>query len=387
MEPIIDDCKAGKKVYIFDPDGTERSAMIAWYLRFYVKAISINDAFEEVNEAYQMRVNKPAKWANVKVPRFARQRLFCHFEFMGLDLMTFEKLMKAKVFKPSRQNSKKLIVGEVKCGQIVHVDISTHFMDPAIDSYETIRLVKVDKWRKLQFDEIGPVKFESIDFDGETVNDFSRNLTNLMLGISVYPEHVDEEGNVREEFFTMRTDIFRTVEPLRFHPLMKRDTRTREQIPPLFCLWGNLRIPVKMAYVHIASHFYEQNARKLLYYERLVKLRQGGCNLLIIDFAGYDYDENGLDLKEYSQTPTGPWGAAQILVGMLTDVICWNLNALPQLVLAFYKSSMVEGHENGDIIKRSELSCSKEANFLGTSGTKENSLAVFQQSHERPRYI
>ena len=323
MCQIIELVKETKTVYIVDPDGTERSAMVAWYLLFNVSRISINDALSLVNMAYQKRSNKPIKWSNSVVPRFERQKVFCRYYLRDVDWRAFERSLKLTAYNATRQNSKRICKGDLRSGQIIADDISKEYCDPMIDKYEMVRLIGDENWSVLSFDNKVLIRFPELKYEGDRTNEFAYCFTNLFHGISVYREQLDDDGNVTEDFYSMRTAIFHLPNPLTRHPMSIKNLQTGEWEPPLFCLWMGQRMAWREAKVNVISSLYENVVRPTFTFKKLTKKLDTGVNVLIGDHDGFDFKEHDLQYREYAKQDVGPWGASHILYGMLTNQLVW----------------------------------------------------------------
>ncbi len=329
MVPIARSCIEGSSVYIFDQDGTGRSAMIAWYLLWKVTSHHKNDTLAMLNEEYKKaKVNTGSKWKNIIIPRFARQRSYMEYVMNESSWSSYIQQFRVRARGVAIDNRKRAISGKVRVGHIINQYVSNHYKDPRIEGYLTVRLIGEGKndWKALSPDVLGPVYFDMIGITGNVDKEYSYTLTNLFYAISLYEDQVDKDGNITPDFYARQIEIAHTMKTMRRHPLSPQSGHLGKD--PDFTVWGRNVLSFHDAKVFLFSHFYECFVLRTPQYQKLVDLKNAGQNLLIADYEGYDFKEHGMTYENYMHDPNASWGAAHVLYGMLINERPWRIKGL-----------------------------------------------------------
>lgn len=327
----------GKSIYILDPDGTERSALLAWRLLVRNTRCQISRAVELANEAYHKRKNKPLKWAKSTVPRFNRQMFFGTILFKGGYLRASKrKLSKAKhnFVKDGRhvKNRKQKARGKVFTDSLVDRLDSEQFLDPTRKGCISVRLVETayGVWHGLSALYLGPITLSFVSMYGVQMFETSYSLNNAFFSLWVFDEHLVQEenpsvhsGKPNPDFFSLHAEIVGSLKPMKRHPLYVRKTPYREGHLPKYIYWQGELIPFKYGKVYIYSALYRYLVSKTRVYRDLDNTLESGANVLILDYDATEFSELGMTYEEFMDDEEQPWTDAHILYGMLTNDMPW----------------------------------------------------------------
>lgn len=328
----------GKSVYILDPDGTERAALLAWRILVRNTRCQIVYALELVNEAYQARTNKPSKWKLVEIPRFNRQMFFGKILAKGgytrINKRAFSKVRKRHLGCSSHvENVIHRTRGQIHTDSLIDRISSGLYLDPMRIGYMNIRLVPTAEgvWHGLSGRYLGSVEIPFVSAYGVHTVETSPNFRNAFFSLWVFEEHLTclepnatfmtEKPNI--DFFTLHAQMVGTLEPMKKHPLYERKTPTFKGKSPKFLYWRGEMIPFKYAKVYIYSSLYRRMIMKTRVYRDLVNTVESGANVLILDYDAVDFNELGMTYEEFMNDEEQPWTDAHILYGMLTNEMPW----------------------------------------------------------------
>jgi hypothetical protein len=319
----------GKRVYIFDPDGTERAVLIAWKTLVRNTRCRNRVCFGLINEAYQNRINKPIKFANSIVPRFFRQLEFGNIYPRGgykqfTKRTAHEKRIYDRNAKESNFKRRKRTCGSIRLGVIVPREESDQYMDPFIRGYMTIRLIETSNgvWHGLSAINLGPIELNFVTMFGSHISELSYCLNNAFFSLWVFPEHLDGD-KPNADFFDLHARMVGALKPMKKHPLYMRKMPHHPGRLPKFLYWQGELIPFREAKIYIYSALYRHLVRKTRVFRDLENTLNSGANILLLDYDAVEFTELGMTYEEYMDDEKMPWTDAHILYGMLKNEMPW----------------------------------------------------------------
>uniref|UniRef100_A0A6C0CII2 Uncharacterized protein n=1 Tax=viral metagenome TaxID=1070528 RepID=A0A6C0CII2_9ZZZZ len=334
----------GETLYIIDPDGTERSVLIAWFFLHKNKTCNTNVSLEEINRAYQLRSNKPLKWSRVQVPRFTRQLVFGQWFYSGKSKDAFDFKFRYRERGNANKNRALKIKGTVRVGCLTHPDISVNYGDPMLEGYIPVRLQQCvgQNWFHLSGSNLGPFNLHFVTMFGETIVERSHSLCNAFFSLMVFDKHLkmtDQEEtpsrvNLISDFFSDHQLIAGATKSLKKHPLYVRKMPHCTGCLPKYLYWQGELIPFREAKIYIYSTMYYYLVKRTSAYRDLVTSINGGMDSFILDFDAIDFHELGMTYETYMDQDDMPWTDAHILYGMLTNNMPW---LMPDLVSNFFE--------------------------------------------------
>lgn len=155
---------------------------------------------------------------------------------------------------------------------------------------------------------IGPILHNQPDLP------ISLNLENFHQGNKVFPQEVDEKGQVKEEFFKTQKEMYEDDIPHRH-----KETSGGNNVP-LYSLWKD-----KEGLLHQISYFesrqfycvyYERATIENLDFKKLKKMIEDGYNLRICGYDAYPVYKN--NIEECYCDVSRPFGHELVLYTMLT---------------------------------------------------------------------
>lgn len=157
---------------------------------------------------------------------------------------------------------------------------------------------------------LGPITYECPHFGPLKC----LRLENLWQYCKVYPEHTvmvgaDKYHHITGHYWPWRAAGFANSKANRY-PMGKGKK-------PLFSLWGTQRLGYVEAKHRIYIPNYVELARRTESYSKLYNWLAQGYDLVLRDFDGYDYIEQGISLKDIANNPRRTMGHAFVLAMML----------------------------------------------------------------------
>lgn len=137
------------------------------------------------------------------------------------------------------------------------------------------------------------------------------NLENMWQFSKVYPQHVDEHDNIRDEFYEWRANGFKDTYAHRY-PMGKG-------AKPLFLLWGDERLDYVAARKKVYFPKYEESVKDTEIFKKLQDLYNSGVNIAIRDFDVYRIDQSQLSINDILNNTDRKAGHGFVLYKMLTD--------------------------------------------------------------------
>lgn len=324
----------GETIYIIDPDGTERAALLAWWFLHKNKQRTVEFSLVELNQAYQLRSNKPSKWSNVQVPRFTRQLVFGKWLLSGTSWTAF--ITKFDIHKRGYADKKRalLVKGDVRVGCVIHPDVSSNYRDPMLNDYISVRMATDDRtWHDLSASHLGPLDLRFVTMFGETIVERSHSLCNAFFSLMVFDQHLKttcppQEHPTRSDlvpnFFSNHQLIAGATASLKKHPLYVRRQPHCVGCLPKYLYWQGELLPFKDAKLYIYSTMYYYLVKRTLVYRDLVTSINSGMNTFLLDYDAIDFHELGMTYETYMDQDDKPWTDAHILYGMLTNNMPWH---------------------------------------------------------------
>lgn len=328
----------GCRVYIIDPDGTERAALLAWFFLHRSRTWSPENSLEELNRAYQIRSNKPSKWSDTQVPRFTRQLIFGRFFYSGSSWKAFEHKFRSRARGNADKNRARRVVGKVRVGCLVHPDIRTGIRDPMLEGFIPFRLVPTpqQKWHELSASHLGPFDLVFVSMLGSRSVERSYSLQNAFCSLMVFDQHLDADGKLTSDFFLEHALMVGSLKPLKKHPLLLRTTPSRK---PRFLYWQGELVPFKEAKLYIYSTMYYHLVKRTFIFKQLEQALNAGTDAFILDYDGVDFRELGMSYETYMDQDEMPWTDAHILYGILAGLLPWLAEDLVQGVFALSENN------------------------------------------------
>jgi len=142
---------------------------------------------------------------------------------------------------------------------------------------------------------------------------YARNFENLWQFSKVYPEHVADDGSIKAEWYAWRRSGWEDSRAHRY-PMGKGRK-------PLFSFWAGERLGYIEARKRIYARIYAKYVVKTGSYKLLEEVYDGGQNLILRDYDGYDYIAMGRTLEDVINDPEKKMGHAFVLAMLLTGVL------------------------------------------------------------------
>jgi hypothetical protein len=328
----------GKSIYILDPDGTERSALLAWRLLVRNTRSQKQLILNLVNEAYQKRTNKLVKLESVEVPRFSRQMSFGQIlPCGGYERYSKKRLIRNKYYNmtnaPSNKNRRQRVKGKVRTNLLLPNTESNQYCDPFILDHMSVRLVQVANgvWHGLSAQHLGPIDLSFVSMYGIKTVERSYTLYNAFFSLWVFEEHLNkpEENHTilsekpNTDFFLLHSQMVGSLKPMKKHPLYERRTPYHKGHLPKYLYWQGELIPFKYGKVYIYSALYRLLVKKTRVFRDLENTIESGANVLLIDYDAVDFTELGMTYEEFIDDEEQPWTDAHILYGILHNHTPW----------------------------------------------------------------
>lgn len=141
----------------------------------------------------------------------------------------------------------------------------------------------------------------------------SHNVENAWQYSKVYEYYLEEDGSVGERYFKWATDGWNTIRANRYP--MGRDAK------PLFSFWDGQKLTYTEARAKIYIPLYSEAVKKTPAFAQLKKLYEGGEDLYLWDFDGYDHRTLGLSFDQVINDPNRKMGHAFVLAMLLEGFI------------------------------------------------------------------
>lgn len=335
FKDLINDLMAklaeGKSLYLLDNCGAGNSAMVAWILTVKVLYIGRETGLDMVKSAYLSQNDLELKWKELGVPRYYRLWYYGELFLRGCKRKDFT----CRFVKPKPQKS--CVKGRIITENLPHHESNGPITEPIIKDFLSIQITNKNncEWKGLHPDIIGPYNFPITTVKKETI--CAANLTNLIYAVSVYQSVIDEDDNLRTLFYEDCEGISKKLpnnEKRRRaikikHPRAKEVTLEKHYPtypkgePPVCYLWLN-KFLLEIEFRQIWSRIYVELLTKNQFYKNLQQLQKNGISLLLMDYDGYNFIEQGLTLQELFEDPERPWSFTHVLYGMLTDQRVWE---------------------------------------------------------------
>lgn len=183
--------------------------------------------------------------------------------------------------------------------------IVRNFWEPTPEGYTVVNVTSrsKDDWsRALSPFLIGPVLINGCT---------ARNVENAWQYSKVYPVHLDEEGNIKDEYYQWREVGYEATGANRY-PFGKKQV-------PVFSLVDGKRYAYLEAKEKVYIPLYSNAVREIESFKILEQLVSEGMKLCLLDFDAYDH--TGKTKKEIIDHPTRKFGHGFCLKWLLDDVI------------------------------------------------------------------
>jgi hypothetical protein len=321
--------KNGKKIYIVDSDGTERAAMIAWFVYTKIKNCHPDDGLADIQIDYLKWVDRPRKWYNTRVPRFARQVMWCTWQLLDITWDAFTNIF-GKTIKRGKKGPLR-VNGGVCCGEAIHQSLSTHYRSLRKHGWQSIHITGVggtgENWTELK-----PENFCNITYKFQHIGDSiavqnGATLTHIWKSFFIYNErHLDSEGKPNSTFFIDQDTISRDgTGRLQTHHLYDNH--------PDGVWWFGEIFPYEYALVYIWSPLYAYFVEKTQRYDDLKNLVVRGIDVLLLDYDAACFEELGFTYAEYVDTCPRKWSVAHVLYGLLKNERPWDLGGVADMFI------------------------------------------------------
>jgi len=335
---LLKDCaekiKNKKSIYLLDNSGAGNSAMTAWILTVRVLNIGRESGLNMVRTAYLQQPLEP-KWRELSVPRFSRMYYFGEWVLMNYARQHYLQVFRKRQDYFIKMDSKDGTRGKVLTSQLSHQMGDGPQNDPILDRYKTINITtnKKCQWKTLHPDIIGPYNFPIITLENKSV--YAVNLKNLIHAVSMYPASVDADDSLKANFTEDCVEIAKTwpnkekrrtikiKHPKSKEVVLKKSYPTYPKGNPPLCYFWSDKFMLEVEFRAYWSEIYEHLAVKTEAYKQLKDLVEDGTSLLISDYDGFNFIEEGMTLKELFEDAEKPWSFTHVLYGMLTGQRIW----------------------------------------------------------------
>jgi len=324
VERFTNDIKTNKyKSFQFvDTVGSASSVIIIWPIYKNFAEISVNDAFDEICEAYRSQ----NKVINLTTPRYSRQIAFVKWYMSGKDWHNYTAELGKKARAKVRSKYNKQENGDIRVNDMRRILPGAPYIKNCfLDNYSTIcvEFGTKNEWIGLVPEYMGPYSIKFTDVTGTEITEVSHHLHHLMYSLYIFDEDLDENGVLKPQWFVDHQGLVGLKAYLSCHPrgLVNRYGVHKE---PRYIYWEGKHMPYHQAMTSVFSRLYAEKARETVAYKNLEQWRNKGINLYILSPGGYDFTEDGLTFKEHMKNGN-TWGVAQIIYGMLTKQEIWNL--------------------------------------------------------------
>lgn len=325
---IVNVVKEGKKLFILDSDGTERSAMIAWFVFTKIQNCHPEDAFVDFQKEYLKWEDRPNKWIQTQVPRCARQVMWAMWKLLDVSFDSFSNSYGKNVKRG--KNRALRVNGDISCGELIHRLVSMNYHVLRKKGYNSIQIVSAgghgENWGELRDDKLINIqyRFQHIA-DSIAIQDAS-TFHHLWRSLFVYNDkHLDENGKPNAQFFIDQDVISRwTASDIYSHHIY-------ENFPDGIWWFGEI-FPYDYAKVYIWSPIYAFLVEQTSAYRELKNLMVSGINLLLLDYDGLAFDEHGFTYEQYVESVPSKWNHCHVLYGMLKNIRPWEDRDVLKLV-------------------------------------------------------
>jgi hypothetical protein len=180
-----------------------------------------------------------------------------------------------------------------------------------------------NEWIKLCPNFLGPVEFYFVTKEGEIVQQIAHDLQILMYSLYVFPEDLDENGELNDAWFTEHNKIIQIRAFIDSHPKCNVNPCGIEDPPPKYVYWEGELIKPSTAYRKVFSPMYAKLARECVVFTRLVSKIDVGINIHILANEGFDFFEEGMTYSDVYNNEKFTWNYGHVLYGMLTKNEIW----------------------------------------------------------------
>lgn len=168
------------------------------------------------------------------------------------------------------------------------------------------------------FPSLSPMSIGPIKHNQPGLPD-SKNLENFHQFNKVFPDEIDEKGQVMQLFFDRQLEAYNDSVPHRHKP------NSRKKNVPVFSLWKDKKGKfVRLSYIEsrqLYCHYYAESALQNPDFKTLQNMLANGYNLNICGYDAYDIDK---PLEECYLDPTRPFGHECVLYCLLKNEYPWR---------------------------------------------------------------
>ncbi len=136
------------------------------------------------------------------------------------------------------------------------------------------------------------------------------NMENAWQFAKVYASQVDANGDPTDDYWTWAQQGWRDAKPHRY-PMGKG-------AKPLYSLWGTEKLGYIEARRRIYAPLYIVAVQQTQSFQDLLSLINGGENVTLRDYDGYDHQDKGMSLTDVLNDPKRKMGHAFVLKALLT---------------------------------------------------------------------
>lgn len=340
FKDLINDLMAklaeGKSLYLLDNCGAGNSAMVTWILTVKVLNIGRETGLNMMRSAYLSQKDLEPKWKELGAPRYSRMYYFAEMFMIDYSLRNYLLVFRKRQTKLIKSNRQKKNTGNIRTTCLPHQMTNGPTNAPILDGYTQIRITTCPKceWKTLHPDIIGPYNFPIITVKDTQI--YAANLTNLIHSVSVYESVIDDNDNLKVSFSEDCIEIAKKWPNKEMRKVIKiKHPRSREvflqktyptypkEKSPLCYFWID-KLLLEVEFRKHWSKIYVELAEKTQAYKHLIQMKNEGVSLLLTDYDGYNFIEEGLTLQELFDNPELPWSFTHVLYGMLTDQRVWE---------------------------------------------------------------
>lgn len=316
---MMKELKAGKSILVLDSDGTERAPMLVWFFYTEYKGWHFNDCLEDIRAAYKSWPDRPQKWINLEVPRFARQLMWGSWKLDGISWFAFtRKYGNETLIRPKKGVQR--MHGDVACGEIIHPHVSRSYGHLRRKGFRSIPIVnagQAEDWSELHPQSLINIKYRFMHYNRSVSIQFAATFANLWYSFYVFKDrHLEPDGETPNEFFFAEQERISTSLTIEYEG-------RNPHIKPDYIWWFGELLPYDDAHVIVFSSLYATLIVETPKFKELVFLKEVGHNLLLLDYFTPDFKELGYTYDDYIQTRPIKWRTAYVLYGLLTNQKPW----------------------------------------------------------------
>ncbi|KAL6043705.1 Alkaline phosphatase [Balamuthia mandrillaris] len=232
------------------------------------------------------------------------------------------KLHKESVERACAANKTANRRGRVSCNKQPHYRAPKH-VDKRWPNKEGFMNISVCSGSRRPYDQLSPMKLGPVDYVFEQERLRATNVENLWQFSKVWPGEVDgRTGDPLPSWFARRKAGWADRKAHRWVRKGPKDSPNRNA--PLYSFWKGRRLGYVPARKAVYCPEYAKLVVRTQAFRQLQGLLEDGYNVQILGYDGFDFEAEGMSLRECLEDPRRPFGHELVLVALLRGERVWE---------------------------------------------------------------